>query len=44
MNKDEVAITPHIAFFTKEAKTEILNTTVENIISFMNNNPINTVK
>lgn len=44
MNKDEVAITPHIAFFTKEAKTEILNTTVENILSFINNNPINTVK
>lgn len=32
-----VIYTPHIAFFTKEAKKEIVTTTIENISSFLNN-------
>jgi D-lactate dehydrogenase len=34
MDADEVAITPHIAFFTKEAKHEILRVTCKNIQNF----------
>lgn len=40
----QVAITPHMAFFTDEAKQEILQTTVGTIIAFSKNNPINLVK
>jgi D-lactate dehydrogenase len=40
----QVAITPHIAFFTKEAKREILQTSVDNLLSFSQGKPINTVK
>lgn len=38
-----VIITPHIAFFSKEAYHEILETTIFNISSFANGTPINTV-
>ena len=34
INMPNVIITPHIAFYTKEAKHEILKITVENIIGF----------
>jgi D-lactate dehydrogenase len=40
----QVAITPHIAFFTKEAKREILQTSVDNLLSFSQGKSINTVK
>lgn len=36
-----VLITPHIAFNSKEAMTRIVNTTVENIQGFMSQTPIN---
>jgi D-lactate dehydrogenase len=39
-----VIITPHIAFFTKEALANIMNTTIENIKAFISGNPINLVK
>lgn len=40
----QVAYTPHIAFFTKEAKQEILNTTVENMASWIAGTPKNLIK
>ncbi len=40
----QVAITPHMAFFTTEAKQEILHTTFENIAAFAENKTLNTVK
>jgi D-lactate dehydrogenase len=43
MEKDNVIITPHNAFNTKEAIERILETTVENIQGFINNKPINLV-
>ncbi len=39
-----VIVTPHIAFYSKEAEMEILKTTVENINSYKNNTLINQVK
>tara|TARA_Y100000310_G_scaffold245721_1_gene250750 strand:- start:1301 stop:2323 length:1023 start_codon:yes stop_codon:yes gene_type:complete len=38
-----VIITPHNAFNTKEAKERILDTTVSNLLSFQDGNPINKV-
>jgi D-lactate dehydrogenase len=43
MEMDNVIITPHNAFNSTEALERILQTTVENIISFTKNRPINTV-
>jgi D-lactate dehydrogenase len=40
----QVIVTPHIAFYSKEAETEIIKTTVENIQGFISNNPINLLK
>ncbi|OGI68415.1 hypothetical protein A2738_00815 [Candidatus Nomurabacteria bacterium RIFCSPHIGHO2_01_FULL_42_15] len=39
-----VIITPHIAFYTREAVAEILKVTVENIRGFVLSNPVNLVK
>ncbi|MEK9182497.1 MAG: NAD(P)-dependent oxidoreductase [Patescibacteria group bacterium] len=39
-----VIVTPHIAFYSKEAEKEIIKTTVANINGFLNNNLINIVK
>lgn len=39
-----VIVTPHIAFYSKEAEMEILKTTVENINSYKNNTITNQVK
>lgn len=44
MERDNVIITPHNAFNSKEAIGRILETTVENIKSFIKNRPINIVK
>lgn len=38
-----VIITPHSAFNTREAVERILNTTVKNIVSFINGEPVNVV-
>ena len=39
-----VVVTPHIAFFSREAYHEILSTTAENIIAFVSGTPQNTVR
>jgi len=43
LNKPNVIITPHNAFNSKEALERILDTTVDNIKSFLAGNPKNTV-
>lgn len=43
-NMPQVTVTPHIAFYTKEAEGEIIDTTIKNIEGFKNNNILNTVK
>jgi len=40
----QVIVTPHIAFYSKEAETEIIKTTVENINGFVSGNLQNLVK
>lgn len=42
-NLPQVIITPHMAFYTKEAEFAILETTVKNIISFVKGQPENVV-
>jgi D-lactate dehydrogenase len=44
MHMDNVIITPHNAFNTKEAMQRILDTTVENIRGFIKGQPVNVVK
>ena len=44
MQMPNVIITPHIAFYTKEAVASILQTTVENIKAFVSGNAINLVQ
>jgi D-lactate dehydrogenase len=41
--QDNIIITPHNAFNTIEALKRILDTTVDNIEAFVDNNPINVV-
>ena len=43
MSKENVLITPHNAFNSKEALRMILDVTVENIMEFANSKPQNTV-
>jgi len=43
LDHPRVAYTPHIAFFSKEAKHEIIHTTVENIAGFVSDQPKNIV-
>ncbi len=38
-----VLVTPHTAFYTKEAEEAIMQTTVENIKGFINNSPVNII-
>ena len=42
--KDNVVFTPHIAFYSQEALLRILDTTIENITSFSEKKPRNTIK
>jgi len=44
MHMDNVLITPHNAFNSKEAVMRILDTTIANINGFLQNNPINLLK
>ena len=44
MKMPNVIITPHIAFFTREAVASILQTTVENIQGFISGKSQNLVK
>lgn len=43
IKKPNVYVTPHTAFYTKEAEDAIMQTTVENIQSFISNTPENIV-
>lgn len=43
LHRDNVIITPHVAFYSVEAEHRIIDTTVENIESFLQGNPQNMV-
>jgi D-lactate dehydrogenase len=43
LSRDNVVFTPHIAFYSQEALERILETTVQNITSFISGKPQNTV-
>lgn len=43
LHRENVVITPHIAFDSREALQRILDTTVANILGFLNGSPINLV-
>jgi D-lactate dehydrogenase len=42
-NRENVVLTPHIAFNSREALNRILDSTIENILSFASGSPINVV-
>ncbi|MFZ2072226.1 MAG: NAD(P)-dependent oxidoreductase [Minisyncoccia bacterium] len=44
MEMQNVIVTPHIAFYSKEAEGDILKTTIENIKGFISGNPQNVIK
>lgn len=44
LDRPNVVVTPHIAFYSKEALARIMQTTVENIKAFIFGTPINLVK
>ncbi len=44
LHRDNVIITPHVAFYSVEAEHRIVDTTIENIESFLNGEPKNVVK
>lgn len=41
--RDNVVITPHLAFYSQEAEQRILDTTIENVCGFLNGAPVNVV-
>ena len=43
LHRENVVITPHVAFFSKEALQRIVETTVSNILNFFNNTPTNLI-
>jgi len=43
LSRDNVVFTPHIAFYSNEALERIINTTIINIIGFINGNYLNSV-
>ncbi len=44
MDLPNVVVTPHLAFYSKEAEEEIIKTTVDNINNFITGNPTNRVE
>lgn len=44
LNRDNVIITPHVAFYSNEAEQRIVDTTLENIQAFADGEPINVVR
>ena len=44
INMPQVIVTPHIAFYSKEAEGEIIKTTVENVQGFISGSPVNLIK
>jgi len=43
LHRDNVVITPHIAFYSEEALLRIVETTQQNILGFLQGNPVNVV-
>lgn len=43
LSRDNVVFTPHIAFYSEEALERILDTTIENLLSYENGSPKNAV-
>lgn len=43
LNKDNVVFTPHISFYSQEALERILETTADNITSYLDESPINII-
>jgi D-lactate dehydrogenase len=43
IQRDNVVITPHIGFYSQEALQRILETSIDNIRSFLSHNPVNKV-
>ena len=39
-----VIVTPHMAFYSKEAEGEIIKTSIENVQGFISNKPVNLIK
>ena len=44
IRRPDVVITPHIAFFSREAQRRILDTTIENLAQFHKGAPVNVVE
>ncbi len=44
MQRDDVIITPHVAFYSVEAEHRIIDTTIENVESFLEGHPQNVVR
>lgn len=43
LHRDNVIITPHVAFYSVEAERRIIDTTIENIAAYLQGKPINVV-
>jgi len=43
IRRPDVVVTPHIAFFSREAQRRILDTTIENLVHFADGRPTNVV-
>lgn len=43
IGRPDVVVTPHIGFYSREAQRRILDTTVENLVKFLEGHPINMV-
>jgi D-lactate dehydrogenase len=43
IHRPDVVVTPHIAFFSREAQRRILDTTIENLVQFAGGKPVNAV-
>ena len=44
LHRDNVIITPHVAFYSVEAEHRIIDTTIDNVKSFLEGHPQNVVK
>lgn len=44
LHRENVVITPHIAFYSREALQRIMETTIQNILQFLDGHPVNVIK
>ena len=44
LHRDNVIITPHVAFYSVEAERRIIDTTIEDVESFLRGHPVNVVR